>query len=86
MGHAVHSDEERPEEDHDGHVFCNWEALESHCVGELGNQETQVKKGCEVVEFLIREVVVWKETEDGRSRNGIFVHKLNYNNGRMKIK
>jgi hypothetical protein len=63
----VHGDEESPEEDHDGHVFCDWEALECNCVGELGNQETQVKEGCEVVELLISEVVVWEETEDGRS-------------------
>jgi len=76
MGDAMHGDEESPEEDHDGHVFSHWEALESNCVGDLRNQETQVKEGCEVVELLIREVIVWKETEDGRNRNGVFVHEL----------
>jgi hypothetical protein len=72
----MHGDEESPEEDHGGHVFCNWEALESNCVGELGKEKTQVKEGCEVVELLIREVIVWKETKDGRGRNGVFVHEL----------
>lgn len=40
MGDAMHGDEESPEEDHDGHVFCDWKVLESQCVGDLGNQDT----------------------------------------------
>jgi len=62
MRDAVHGDEESPEEDHDRHVFGDWEALECKCVGELGNQETKVEEGGEVVELLIREVVVWEKT------------------------
>lgn len=72
----MHGDEESPEEDHDGHVFCDWKVLESQCVGDLRNQDTQIKEGGEVVELLIGEVVVWEETENGRNANGVFVHEL----------
>lgn|SRR5258706_10243131 len=80
MGDAMHGDEESPEEDHDGHVFCDWKVLESQCVGELGNQDTQVKEGREVVELLIRKVVVWEETKDGRNPNGVLIHELDCRN------
>ena len=72
----MHGDEESPKEDHDGHVFCDWKVLESQCVGDLRNQDTQVKEGGEVVKLIIREVVVWEETEDGRNPNGVFIHEL----------
>lgn len=73
---AVHGDEERPEEDHDGEVLGDWKVLKCQGVGQLGNENTEVKEGCEVVELLIREVIVWEETKDGRGRNGILVHEL----------
>ena len=74
----MHGDEESPAEDHDSHVFCDREALECNCVGELRSQETKVKERCEVVELAICEVVIWEEPEDGRRRNGVFVHVLHY--------
>ena len=72
----MHADEESPEEDHDGHVFRDWEALEGNRVRDLRNQDAKVEESGEIVELVIREVVVGEETEDGRSRNSIFVHKL----------
>ena len=76
MGHAMQGDKDSPEEDHAGHVFCDWEVLESKCVGELRNQETQVEKGLEVIELIIVEAIVCEETEDSSSPNGVFVQEL----------
>ena len=82
----MHGNEESPEEDHDRHVFRDWEALEGNCVRDLGNQDAEIEESGEIVELVIREVVVLEETEDGRSRKSVFVHELDYVGVRKRVK